>query len=111
MAHLITDKNEIDAIISEKIKGKRVVFTRYCDMSLAEKGLTRERVLEVFPQFDKVHEIEEETLKYGDKGYELFYNLSSNLYFSIATCPKEKDILIIHAVEYKRRLEKRFKRR
>jgi hypothetical protein len=110
MVDLITDKKEIDKIISEKIKGKKIIFTKYCDMSLAEKGLTHEKVLEVLPQYDKVQEIEKEILKHGDLGYELFYKMSNNTYFSIATCPREKDVLIIHAVEYKRSLEKRFKR-
>lgn len=110
MVDLITDKKEIDLIISEKIKDRKVIFTKYCDMSLAEKGLTHEKVLEIFPQFEKIYEVEKEILKYGDIGYELFYRLSNNTYFSIATCPRDKDVLIIHAVEYKRSLDKRFKR-
>jgi len=39
-----------------------------------------------------------------------FDNLSNNTYFSIATCPKDKRLIIIHAVEYKRNLEKRFRK-
>jgi hypothetical protein len=39
MADLISDKNEISKIISDKIRGKKVIFTKYCDMSLAEKGI------------------------------------------------------------------------
>ncbi len=67
--------------------------------------------MEVFPQFNKVFEIEKDILKRGDIGYELFYRLSNNTYLSIATCPKNKNLLIIHAIEYKRSLEKRFKRK
>ena len=110
MPILITNKKEINRIIFEKIKGKKIIFTDYYWYGIDKKGIQHEKVLEVFPQFDKVFEIEKETLKYGDIGYELFYKLSNNTYLSIATCPKNKKILIIHAVEYKRSLEKRFKR-
>jgi|SRR3989339_845936 len=111
MTELITDKKEIDKIIEEKIKGKKLIFTKYYDMSIAEKGIEHEKVLEIFPQFDKVYEIEKETLKRGDIGFELFYRLSNNTYFSIATIPQDSKVLVIHAVEYKRSLERRFKRR
>lgn len=72
MVAIISDKKEIDKIISDKIKGKKLVFTRYYELSIAQKGLTHEQVLNIFPQFDKVYEIEKETLKCGDIGYELF---------------------------------------
>lgn len=110
MAELINDKKEIEKIINSKIKGKKLVFTKYYHMSIAEKGIEHKQVLEIFPQFDKVNEIEKEKLKYGDIGFELFYNLSGNTYFSIATCPKDNKLLIIHAVEYKRNLDKRLKK-
>lgn len=110
MTEIIDNKEEIDRIITEKIKGKNLIFTKYHHISIASKGIEHEKVLEIFPQFDKVYEIEKDVLKFGDMGYELFYRLSNNTYFSIATCPKDKNVLIIHAVEYKRNLEKRFKR-
>ena len=106
----IIDKKEIEKIISEKIKDKKLIFTKYYYLSIAQKGIEHKKVLEIFPQFDKVDAIEKEILKYGDIGYELFYDLGSNNHFSIATCPKNKELLIIHAVEYKRRLDKRLKR-
>ncbi len=106
---IIKDKDEINQIIREKIKGKKVIFTKYYYYGIDLKGINHEKVLEVFPQFDKVFVIEKERLKYGDEGYELFYKLSNNITFSIATCPKNKKVLVIHAVEYKRNLEKRFK--
>jgi len=68
------------------------------------------KVKEIFQQFDKVYAIEKDTLKYGDIGYELFYKISDDTDFSIATCPLKDKLLIIHAVEYKRRLDKRFKK-
>lgn len=105
----ITDKKEIDKIINKKIKGKKLVFTDYYFYGITLRDISHELVKEVFPQFDKVFTIESETLKHGDIGYELFYKLSNNKTFSIATCPKDKKVLIIHAVEYKRSLSKRLK--
>ena len=107
MADIIKDKKEVEKIISEKIKGKKLIFSTHYRVSIAQKGIDHERVLEIFPQFDKVYAIEKEVLKYGDIGYELFYDLSNNSHFSIATCPKDEEVLIIHAVEYKRKLDKR----
>jgi len=111
MTVLITDKKEIKKIISKYIKNKKLVFTDYYKFGLLKKGIEHKRVMEIFPQFEKVSEIEKDTLKYGDVGYELFYRLSNNTHFSIATCSKNKNLLIIHAIEYKRSLEKRFKRK
>lgn len=111
MTILIKDKEEIDKIISEKIRGRRLIFTEYYKFGIMKKDIEHENVLSIFPQFDKVFEIEKDELKYGDIGYELFYKLSNNQYFSIATCPKNGKVLIIHAVNYKRSLEKRFRRK
>ena len=107
MAEVIKDKKEIEHIIYEKIKGKRFVFTTHYHIGIAQRGIEHEKVLEIFPQFEKVYAIEKDILKYGDIGYELFYDLSNNLHFLIATCPKDNEVVIIHAVEYKRKLDKR----
>ena len=106
----ITDEQEINKIIQEKIKGKKLVFTDYYYFGIDKRGLMHEKVLEIFPQFEKVFAIGIETLKFGNLGYELFYEISGNVSFFIATCPKDNKVLIIHAVEYKRSLEKRIKK-
>lgn len=111
MTEIIEDKKEIDKIINEKIKGKKLIFTAHYRLSASEKGIEDKKVKEIFPQFDKVYIIEKEILKYGDVGYELFYKLSNNTDFSIATCPQENKLIIIHVVEYKRSLDKRFKKK
>ncbi len=111
MVEIIKDRAEIDKIISGKIKGKKLIFTKYYQLSILQKGLTHEKVLQVFSQFDRIVAIEKETLKQGDIGYELFYGLSNNTSFSIATIPKDNQVLIIHAVEYKRDLRYRFKQK
>lgn len=111
MVDIITDKNSINAIITDKLKGKNIIFTKYYRLGIAQKGLSHERVLQIFPQFDKVIAIEGEAMNRGDIGYELFYSLSNNITFSIATIPKNGSLLIIHAVEYMRDLRYRFKQR
>ena len=110
MVEIITNKAEINKIVAEKIKGRKLIFTKYYQLSIAKKGLTHERVLQVFPEFDRIVAIEKEILK-GDVGCELFYYLDNNTSFSIATIPKGNKVLIIHAVEYKRDLRYRFKQK
>ena len=109
MIGLIRDKKEIDEIITQNIKGNKLIFTQNFGIRNAMRDISDERVLEVFPQFDKVFAIEKKLLKLGDTGYELFYNLSNNITFSIATITKRGSLLLIHAIEYKRSLGKRFK--
>jgi len=107
---LIEEKDEIDKIIEAKIRNKKIIFTDWYNMGLLRKGIPEERFNEVFPKFEKVKKIEKENLKSGDIGYELFYELSNNTTVSIGTIPKEKVLLIIHLIEYKRNLESRFKK-
>lgn len=109
MIELIKGKEEIAKIISENIKGRKIVYTRNFRMRNAWRGISDEQVMEIFPQFDKVFAIEKKILKYGDIGYELFYRLSNNITFSIATCPKGNRLELVHAIEYKRSLGRRFK--
>ena len=109
MAEIITDKKEIDEIIDEKVKGKKLIFTQNFRIRNSMRDISDERVREVFPQFNKIFAIEKKVLKYGDIGYELFYALSNNITFSIATIPQGSNILLIHAIEYKRSLGSRFK--
>lgn len=107
---LIENKEEIDKIINDSIKNKKLIFSDYYYLGIDRRGISHKRVIKIFPQFDKVIAIEIETLKKGDIGYELFYMLSNNTTFSIATIPKNTSLLIIHAVEYKRNLEKRLRK-
>ncbi len=109
MAQIIKDKEEINKIINEKIKNRRLNFTRHYRIKASWRGISDEKVLEIFPQFEKVFAIEVKTLKYGDIGYELFYRLSNIMTFSIAICPIEKKLDLIHAIEYKRNLGDKFK--
>ena len=111
MTELITDKKEIEKIISEKIKGKKLVFTTHYKLGSANRAISDETVLEIIPKFEKVIAIEIDKLKLGDIGYELFYQISNNLTFSIATVPKEDKVKIIHVVEYRRSLSKRFRQK
>lgn len=109
-AKTIEDKQEINKIIEERIKGKKLIFTDWYKIGLLRKGISEDKFDEIFPQFDKISVIELEKLKKGDWGYELFYKLSNNTTISIGTIPKENTLLIIHLIEYKRNLDYRFKR-
>ena len=39
MTDLISDKKEIERILNEKIKGKKLIFTAHYRISAAEKGI------------------------------------------------------------------------
>jgi len=108
---LIKDKKDIEILINKKIKGKRFIYTNYYYIRLDERGIEHKKVIEILPQFDKVFAIEKEKLKFGDIGYELFYKLDESTTFSIATVPKDENVEIIHAIEYKRNLGKRFRQK
>jgi hypothetical protein len=107
---LIDDKAEISKIIETKIKNRKIIFSDWYKFGILRKGISDERFSEIFPQFDKIFKIEQERLKLGDIGYELFYKLSNSTTYSIATIPKNEDLLIIHLIEYKRNLDSRFKK-
>ena len=79
---IITDKQEINKIIQEKIKDRKIIFTDWYKIGILRKGISEEKFDEVFPQFDKICTIEIEELKRGDLGYELFYKLSGNISIS-----------------------------
>ena len=104
----ITSKEEIRKIIDENILGKKLYFTPYYYLGIDRRDIPHERVKSIFSQFDKIFAIEKEVLKYGDTGYELFYRISGNISFSIAVCPKKGKLVVIHAIEFKRSLQKRF---
>lgn len=107
---IIEDKQEIENIIEDKIKNKKIIFTDWYKIRLLRKGISEEKFNEIFPQFDKIYAIEIEELKKGDFGYEMFYRISNNVTISIGTIPKENDLLVIHLIEYKRNLDYRFKK-
>ena len=69
MVILIGDKKEIEKIINEKIKEKRLIFTDQYKIGIMRKGIPENKFNEIFPQFDKIYKIEKETLKKGDVGY------------------------------------------
>jgi len=78
---IIKDRKEIEKIIEEKIKGRKLVFTDWYKIGLLRKGISEEKFNEIFPQFDKVSVIEIEKMKGGDLGYELFYKIIKILMF------------------------------
>lgn len=107
---LIEEIKEINEVINNKIRGKKIIFTEWYKLGLLKRGISEDKFNEVFPQFEKIYKVEKETLKSGDIGYEFFYKFSNNTDFSIGTIPKDNKVLIIHLIEYKRSLESRFKK-
>jgi len=111
VTELIENKEEIERILNREIKNRKLIFTKHYHLRLSTRGIEHKKVLEIFPQFQRVFAIEKEKLKFGDIGYELFYKISNNITFSIATCPKKEKLEIIHAIEYKRDLTKRLRKK
>ena len=109
MVELIYSKDEIEKIIKEKIRNKKIIKTNNYILGIEHKIVSDEDIMKIYPQFDKVTEIEKEILKQGDIGYELFYQINGDDY-SIAMIPKEKIVLFIHAIKYHRNIDKRLKR-
>ncbi len=105
---IIKNKKEIDEIIVEKIKWKKVYLTDHCINRAMWRGIDEEKIFSVLPRFDKVFVIETKILKYGDEGYELFYELGRNNYFAIAMIPEADRLKIVHVIEYKRNIKQRF---
>ena len=68
----IEDKKEIEKIIKEKIKSKKLVFTDWYKLGLLKKGISEEKFNEIFPQFDKISAIEIERLKEGIQDMSFF---------------------------------------
>ena len=93
MTELIENKEEIKSIIDKEIKNRRLHFTNKYWIGIMKRNIPHEKVLEIFPQFEKVFAIEKDVLKFGNLGYELYYKISNNIEFSIATCPLNKKIL------------------
>lgn len=107
----ITNKEELENIINiiKSYNKSQYNFTTWYWKRLFLRGMEHERVLEIFLEYDKIFLIEKRKLKFGDIGYELFYKLSNNTSFSIAIIPLKDRLEFIHAIEYKRKLDKRIK--
>lgn len=107
----ITDKEELENIINmiKSYNKSQYNFTTWYWKRLFLRGMEHERILEILQEYDKIFLIEKRKLKFGDIGYELFYKLNINSSLSIAIIPLKNKIEFIHAIEYKRNLDKRIK--
>jgi len=72
-------------------------FTQHYWERLALRDIDHNFLLKTFFEFDKIRLIEEDKLRYGDIGYDLYYELSRNRTLIIGVCPKEK-LLFIHGI-------------
>jgi hypothetical protein len=104
MTKQYAEKEEIDKIILilKKYEEKDFFFTEHYHFSIAQRDIGHEFLLETFRQFERIRLIEEDILKKGDKGYDLYYELSNNRTLIIGVCPKERLIFIHGILRYRR---------
>ena len=99
MTKQYTKKEEIDKIVSilKKYDKSKFKFTDYYYFRIAQRDINHDWLLETFHEFDKIKLIEEDILKKGDIGYDLYYEISHNRTLIIGVCPK-KDLIFIHGI-------------
>lgn len=92
-------KEEIEKIIAvlKKFEKENFKFTKWCEMRMEQRQISRNFLLQTFFEFDKIKLIEEDILKYGDIGYDLHYELSNNRTLIIGVSPGN-NLTIIHAI-------------
>lgn len=99
MTKQYSKKEEIDKIIKilKKYKEEDFDFREHYWFRIAQRNIKHDFLLKTFFEFDKIKLIEEDVLKYGDIGYDLFYEISNNRTLIIGVCPKEK-LKFIHGI-------------
>ena len=68
----------------------------YESKTIIGRDMDHKFILKTYFEFDKIYYIEEEILKYGDIGYDLYYKLSNSKTLVIGICKKKK-IEFLHA--------------
>ena len=105
------EKEEIERVLSivKKYQPVQFKFTDWYWMRIRERQIDHEFLLKTFAEFDKVRLIEEDILKHGDTGYDLYYELSGNQTLIIGVALKEKQLVFIHAILRYRRWQSALK--
>ncbi len=81
----------------------------YKSKTLSGRDMDHEEILKTYFEFDKVYFIEEEILKLGDIGFDIYYKLSNTktlvigISLKIKPDPKKKPISFIHAYPINRK--------
>ena len=96
------DKEDINKIIEKlkSIKYQDLHKPDYFEWSLMNKRTEEEKILEIYPKFERIGLINKRKLKYGDIGYDLHYELDNGTFIVIAICIEKK--LIINAFHSKK---------
>ena len=92
-------KEEIGKIIN-RLRGyseKQFRFTDNYWKRISSRDIDHDFVVKTFFEFDKINLIEEDILKFGDIGYDLYYEISNNRTLILGVCPK-KDLIFIHGI-------------
>lgn len=104
MTKQYTEAKDINKIIAQlkSYDKKDFRFTNHYWERLALRDINHNFLLKIFFEFDKIKLIDEDTLKHGDIGYDLYYELSRNRTLMIGVCPKQKLIFIHGIMRYRR---------
>jgi len=92
-------KEDIDKVVLllKKFNISDFEFSEWFKIRLLERGLRKDFVLKTFSEFERIHLIEEDILKFGDIGYDLHYELDDKNTLIIGVVPKTK-LTFIHAI-------------
>lgn len=92
-------KEEIDKIINilKKYTKENFKFTEHYYLRIAQRDIKQDFLLETFFDFNSIKLVEQDIMKYGDVGYDLFYELSNNRTLIIGVIPK-KQLIFTHGI-------------
>lgn len=83
--------------ILEKYAVADFEFTKWYWVRIEERQIDHAFLIKTFSFFDKIKLIEEDVLRYGDIGYDLYYELSSSRTLIIGVIPKKK-LVFTHGI-------------
>ena len=88
--------------ILKKYSEKDFVFTNHYWFRISQRDIDHDFLRKTFFEFEKIRLIEEDVLKRGDIGYDLYYEISRNRTLIIGVCPKNKLIFIHGIMRYRK---------
>ena len=111
---IITDKHEIKKIIAiiQSYSKTDYYFSGKYQYSLLARGMQHEYALDMFKKFELVRYIEEDTLKFGDTGYDLYYEIKQDFHhfvIGVALNKKTGKLDFIHVYDFRKNLQKYIK--
>lgn len=94
-----TTLEDIQTIVSKfkRYSQNDFVFKEHYWTRIQERQILHEFVLKTFFEFDKIKLVEEDILKYGDTGYDFYYELNNVQTLIIGVIPAKK-LFFTHAI-------------